>query len=78
MINRAKRLIQKMIRPLINSYSRAWDFIALTKSSSMYSTSEVENERIANEIGKYIKPKSVVLDIGCGFGRHQFVENYIV
>lgn len=59
------------------SYGRAWDLLAMTKSSAMDGISGFRNEQgfdrwgatVAEKLGSYISHDDIVLDIGCGIGK---------
>ena len=65
---------------LVTNYERTWDLYAMTKRGTMREIlTGVEDEEIfdqrgkefADELRKFINPNFVVLDIGCGIGRHE-------
>ena len=83
MLTAAVQKMKKLpvIRSLVerfSSYGRSWDLSALTMQQAMKAilsnandeeTFDYEGERTARELSSFIKPNSVVLDLGCGIGR---------
>lgn len=71
------KMFRRFLFKFVRSYEREWDARAITKSAAIRNISRVEKEnqfdvsgeRTANELKKFIEPKSIVLDVGCGIGR---------
>jgi 2-polyprenyl-3-methyl-5-hydroxy-6-metoxy-1,4-benzoquinol methylase len=71
------KMFRRFLFKFVRSYEREWDIRAITNSAAIRNISRVENEnqfdvsgeRTANELKKFIEPKSIVLDVGCGIGR---------
>ena len=71
------KMFRRFLFKFVRSYEREWDIRAITKSATISNISKVEKEnqfdvsgeRTANELKKFIEPKSIVLDVGCGIGR---------
>lgn len=83
-IQKMKRLpVIGLVVERLSSYERSWDFAALTMHHAMKSilseiederTFDLEGEKAANELRKFIEPNFIVLDLGCGIGR---VEKFL-
>lgn len=77
------RFVRRIYATLVTSYGRTWDLHAMIKRGAMSEIlTGVEDEEIfdqrgkefANELRKFVKPNSIVLDVGCGIGR---VEKFL-
>jgi ubiquinone/menaquinone biosynthesis C-methylase UbiE len=77
---RVRRVLKHAVEKRSHEYRRTWDQLASSSAMySIYATSDQEQferggKNDAEQIGQWVTPDSVVLDVGCGIGR---VEKYL-